>query len=206
MKKKLITWLISGLLVISAIIILCYYQTKKKTPPPESEICLSDSELGTAIQYGREQGKSLLVDFQKPWTVVRGYSESGGRAVIYPPFHCLALITRNAGSEILRVDTESLRQLTAKEVCMLRFEVTLYGDKLGFDQNYTGVVVKGKQQFPSLKTVSRGYDQAREYTIASRRDYYFTPEILKGKGKITLRILRPQKEPLDFTFDLNKMP
>ncbi|MFH0795979.1 MAG: hypothetical protein V2A65_02860 [Candidatus Omnitrophota bacterium] len=205
MKKKIIPGVFLGLLVISAIIILCCYQTKKGIPP-ESEVCLSDSELSASIRYGREYQKSLLVDFQKPWAVVRGYSENGGRAIIYPPFHCLALITRNAGSEILGVDTETLRKLTAKEVCLLRFEVTLYGNELGFDRNYTGVVVKGEQQFASLKTVSRGYDQAREYTIAGRRDYYFTPEILKGKGKITLRILRPQKESIEFTFNLTDMP
>ncbi|OPZ90436.1 MAG: hypothetical protein BWY73_01318 [candidate division TA06 bacterium ADurb.Bin417] len=58
-----------------------------------------------------------------------------------------------------------------------------------------------------IKTVYRGSESAREYTVISRHDYHFPVSILDGRKRIILRINRAEgQQPIDFPFDLDRIP
>lgn len=169
-------------------------------------LSLSPPEINAAVNYGRSHRNDLLVDFEKPWTVFLGYKVGKGNATIFTIYHCLALIARNSSKEDSRLDTENLYRLCAENEKNLYFEVILYGDEEKFDSDYTAVVLKDDREIPALKTVHLGYDESREYILAAKRRLYFPADILLDKGKITLRIVRPEDSSLDFVFDLNEIP
>ncbi|MFA5394307.1 MAG: hypothetical protein WC081_07905 [Candidatus Ratteibacteria bacterium] len=207
MKK---TWVIAAavIVVIAAVIYSIKsgsHQSGNKVSEPIS-FSLSTTETSAAVNYGKNQRGDLLVDFEKPWTVFLGYGPGKGSATIFTPYHCLALIARNSAKDNSDVDTESLRRICAESYKDLYFEVTLYDNKENFDRDYKAVLLKDGREIPVLKVLQQGYDEAREYTLSSQQKLYFPIDILRGKSEITLRIVRPEAPPLDFVFDLNKIP
>ena len=181
-------------------------QDRRDTYPTKTGLAMTAEEISAAINYGKSHKDDLLVDFEKPWTVFLGYGHGSGSATIFTPYHCLTLMARNLAGDNSGMDTETLCRLCAENHKDLYFEIILYGDDDYFDRDYKAVILKGDREVPVLKTFHQGYDQAREYTISSRQKLYFPTDILTEKEKIILRIVRPEKAPLNFVFDLEKIP
>ena len=179
---------------------------KKIGAPAGGGLAMTAAEISSAINYGKSHKDDLLVDFEKPWTIFLGYGSGKGSAIIFTPYHCLALMARNSAGDNSAMDTEMLCRLCAEKHKDFYFETILYGGDDYFDRDYKAVILKGDREIPVLKTFHQGYDQAREYTVSSRQKVYFSAEALRGKGEIILRIVRPEKEPVDFVFDLKKIP
>ena len=207
MKKK---WLaaIIAVVVIGILIYLIPGKSVKNgiATAPNARLAMTAAEISAAINYGKNHKDDLLVDFEKPWTVFLGYGSDKGSATIFTPYHYLSLIARNSVKDNSDMDTQSLCRLCAENYKDLYFEVTLYGNDDNFDRDYKAVVLKDGREIPILKAVHLGYDQAREYTVSSQQKLYFPADILQEKGKITLRIVKPKAPPLDFVFDLKRIP
>lgn len=173
---------------------------------PTEVVFPGEAEIRAAIDYGLEHKDDFISDFIEPWHVSLGYGRGLGSATVYTPWLNLAIFSRNAALGGVRIDERSLVSLARQESGTVRFETVLYGDGFGFTRDFRALVVAGEEEFSSLRKVSRGYDQAREYTIIARNDFHFPPRILKERGEIILRIIRPEVEtPLDFPFDLDRI-
>jgi len=207
MKKVWVTAVVVVMIIAAVIhsIQQRSHQEGSKVPEPVS-FSLSTVEISTAVNYGKSHRDDLLVDFEKPWTVFLGYGSGKGSATIFTPYHCLALMARNSAKDNPEIDAESLCRLCAENHKGLYFEITLYGNDDFFDRDYKAVILQDGREIPILKTFHQGYDQAREYMVSSQQKLYFPADILQEKGKITLRIVKPKKAPLDFVFDLKKVP
>jgi len=205
MKKG---WLvvIVAVAVVGALVYLAPKRPDKTERVIPKTMNLPDADISAAINYGKNHKDDLLVDFEKPWNVFLGYGSGKGSATIFTPYHYLALMARNSVRDNSDMDTKVICRLYAENYKDLYFELTLYGDDDGFDRDYKAVVLKDGQEIPILKTFHQGYDQAREYTISGQQKLYLPANILQEKGKITLRIVKPNASPLDFVFDLKKIP
>jgi len=207
MKRRWVA-VIVAVVVIAALVYLIPRKPVKNgiVMAPNARLAMTAADISAAINYGKNHKDDLLVDFEKPWTVFLGYGSGKGSAAIFTPYHCLSLIARNSVRDNSDIDTEVLCRLCAENHKDLYFEVTLYGDDDGFDRDYKAVLLKDGREIPILKAVHLGYDMAREYTISSQQKLYFPADILQEKGKITLRIVKPKEAPLDFVFDLKRVP
>jgi len=185
-------------------------QDRRDARPTEMGFAMTAADISAAINYGKTHKDDLLIDFEKPWTVFMGYGNGKGSATIFTPYHCLSLMARNSVKDNSNMDTEVLYRLCAENHKDLYFEVTLYNDNYGnddfFDRDYKTVILKDGREIPILKTFHQGYDQAREYTISSQQKLYFPVDMLQENGNITLRIVKPKETPLDFVFDLKRIP
>jgi hypothetical protein len=203
-------WLavVVAVVVVGALVFLMQKKPVKNGIAAEPNACsaMTAAEISSAINYGKSHREDLLIDFEKPWSVFLGYNYGKGGAIIYTPYHCLALIARNAVRDNSATDTESLCRLCGESCKDPYFEITLYGYDTGFDRDYKAVILKDGQEIAPLKTVRLDYDQAREYIISGRQELYFAPDVLQEKEKITLRIIIPKAAPLDFVFDLKNVP
>ncbi|MFH2068106.1 MAG: hypothetical protein ABII89_01405 [Candidatus Omnitrophota bacterium] len=200
----IITVVIAGVLVA----ILAHKKSVKKeiATAPNVPPAMIAAEISAAIDYGKKHKDDLLVDFKKPWTVFLGYDHGKGSATIFTPYYCLALMARNSARDNSEMDTEVICRLCAEKHKEPYFEVTLYSMNDFFDRDYKAVILKDDREVPILETFHRGYDMAREYMIFSQQKLYFSADILSDKGKITLRIIKPEEAPLDFVFDLENIP
>lgn len=208
MKKR---WLaaIIAVVIIGTLVILTQKKPVKDeiAAAPNARLAMTAEEISAAINYGKSRKNDLLVDFEKPWTVFLGYGHGSGSATIFTPYHCLALMARNSAGEKSDLDNETLCRLCAEAHKDAYFELTLYSMDDYFDRDYKVVILKDNREIPVLEIFHQGYDQAREYTISSRQKIYFPADAIQDKGKVILRIVRPKEEPpLDFTFDLKKVP
>ncbi len=207
MKRGWVATIIA-VVIIGTLIILAQKKPVKNeiAAVPNTHLAMTDEEISAAVNYGKSRKDDLLIDFEKPWTVFLGYGSGKGSATIFTPYHCLALMARNSAGGNSDMDTEALCRLCAENHKEPYFEVTLYGDEDDFDRDYKAVVLKDGREIPIDKTFHQGYDQAREYTISSRQNLYFSADVLQNKGKVTLRIVKPKEPSLDFLFDLKKIP
>ncbi len=207
MKKKIV---ILGAFFLLAIFVgwthlyLKGHQIKKEN---REKVTLTKKEVNDALQYGVTHKDDFLTDFQKPWTVFLGYKSGEGKAIIYTPFHTLALMARNSARENLKIDAEQLYKLSQSKTKYLWFELVLYGNEINFDRDCKITLFANQKEYTPLKSVHLGYDQAREYTISALRNEYFPLKVLEDKeGKLTLQVTLRQGQKMEFVFDRKIIP
>ena len=158
---------------------------------PERAV-LNEDQIREALSVGRK-GKNLnLFEFQKEWRSDLGYGK--GSALLFTPFHRLALLSRNAEIRRINLPPSLIRKVLRENSGILHFVVTLYGDTPGFARDCTAILKYGDKLIKPLLLRNDQYaDVNREQTNVATCEYKFSSTGINPQAKITLIVTIPKR-------------
>ncbi len=181
---------------------------------PPKRVVLSEDQIKEALEVGR-RGKNLnLFEFQKEWRSDLGYGK--GSAVLFTPFHRLALLSRNAEIRGINLPSPLIKKVVKENSGIFHFVVTLYGDTPSFARNCTAILKYGERIIKPIFLQNDQYaDVNREQTNVAICEYKFSSLEIEPRAKITLIVTIPKEENerwgsteekvLSFPFNLSKI-
>ena len=173
----------------------------KKLP---ERVALNEDQIKEALSVGRK-GKNLnLFEFQKEWRSDLGYGK--GSALLFTPFHRLALLSRNAEIRGINLPPSLIRKVVEESSGIFHFVVTIYGDTPGFARDCTATLKYGERIIKPIFLQNDQYaDVNREQTNVATCEYKFSSTGINPQAKITLIVTIPEEKTLSFPFDLSKI-
>ncbi len=168
---------------------------------------LTPAQIKEAIEYGKAGKTTPMLDFSKEWTVSLG--EKVGWATLYDEFHNLAYKARKAALENRELSPQEIKKALSKPD-FLMFSVTVLTDSMYYNYyrpstlRFGDRVVAASYEFqPNMCEDSVYFPESPYYVAACV--YQFPIEGLDPNSEVTLSVVKPEGDEIQFNFDLSKL-
>jgi hypothetical protein len=168
---------------------------------------LTPAQVEEAIQLGKAGKKAGMAEFSREWAVSLG--EKVGWATLYSKFHDLAYRARKAAMENRELSQSEISEVLSKRD-VITFTVTILTDYMYYNYHRPSTLSVGDdvraasyEFMPQMCEDSTFFPESPYYIAACV--YKFPSEGIRPDSKITLSVIKPSGDVLDFEFDLSKM-
>ncbi len=168
---------------------------------------LTPAQVEEAIQLGKGGKKAGMAEFSREWVVSLG--EKVGWATLYSEFHDLAYRARKAAMENRELSQSEISKVLS-ERDVITFTATILTDYMYYNYHRPSTLSVGDdvraasyEFMPQMCEDSTFFPESPYYIAACV--YKFPSEGIRPDSKITLSVIKPSGDVLDFEFDLSKI-